>query len=264
MTLVRATDPLRKICAASGAASGRPHAAARDLRHPRASLGTGRTAGLQPVYFCPSWSAALAAADGPACAAIGGFVAGPANDESALHALTLIYAGLPCVLKTAAIVALALPTTKRDPNPGHRPVTPLLLPFRCVSSVAGASFATASRRSGRRPRRIRSARVRQSICATIFRPDACDGVIFGPTGRVTSRSSHGCREPGPANVDLVRGLHYDSGTTQHRAWTLALGMPGISPQPRPMWSAPAPAAPKAGRDAALPASADARRWRSRP
>ncbi len=36
-----------------------------------------------------------------------GFRPGPTNPESALQALTLIYAGLPCVLKVMCIVLLA-------------------------------------------------------------------------------------------------------------------------------------------------------------
>ena len=55
----------------------------------------------------------------------------------------------------------------------------------------------------------------------------CEGMIFGPTGRVTSRFT--------ADLDIVwdgpRGVmserfHYDDGTTQDRQWNLILGDDG--------------------------------------
>jgi Protein of unknown function (DUF3833) len=55
-------------------------------------------------------------------------------------------------------------------------------------------------------------------------PLACEGVIFGPTGRVTSRfvadmEGHWDGTTGT----LTEVFRYDSGSVQHRAWTLALG-----------------------------------------
>lgn len=58
-------------------------------------------------------------------------------------------------------------------------------------------------------------------------PLACDGVIFGPTGRVTSRfvaDMEGCWEGSTGT--LSEEFRYDSGSIQHRAWTLALGEGG--------------------------------------
>lgn len=51
----------------------------------------------------------------------------------------------------------------------------------------------------------------------------CDGVIFGPTGRMTSRfqavmTGHWNGDDGVIDVDFV----YDSGTTQSRSWHLGL------------------------------------------
>ncbi|MBY0350538.1 DUF3833 domain-containing protein [Tabrizicola sp.] len=58
-------------------------------------------------------------------------------------------------------------------------------------------------------------------------PLACDGVIFGPTGRVTSRfvADMEGRWEGSTGT-LSEEFRYDSGSIQHRAWTLALGEGG--------------------------------------
>lgn len=58
-------------------------------------------------------------------------------------------------------------------------------------------------------------------------PIQCEGVIFGPTGRVTSRfvADMDGKWDGTTGT-LSEVFHYDSGTTQHRAWTLALGPDG--------------------------------------
>ena len=58
-------------------------------------------------------------------------------------------------------------------------------------------------------------------------PIQCEGVIFGPTGRVASRCV--ARMEGRWEGDtgtLAEVFHYDSGSVQHRAWTLALGPAG--------------------------------------
>jgi hypothetical protein len=58
-------------------------------------------------------------------------------------------------------------------------------------------------------------------------PMQCDGVIFGPTGRVTSRFVARMQGTWTGNVGtLSEVFHYDSGSIQHRAWTLALGNAG--------------------------------------
>lgn len=54
-------------------------------------------------------------------------------------------------------------------------------------------------------------------------PLACEGVIFGPTGRVTSRFVADMQGTWDGTTGtLAEVFHYDSGTVQHRAWTLAL------------------------------------------
>lgn len=58
-------------------------------------------------------------------------------------------------------------------------------------------------------------------------PIQCEGVIFGPTGRVASRfvAQMEGRWDGDTGT-LAEVFHYDSGTVQHRAWTLALQQGG--------------------------------------
>jgi hypothetical protein len=58
-------------------------------------------------------------------------------------------------------------------------------------------------------------------------PLTCEGVIFGPTGRVTSRFVADMQGTWDSTTGtLAEVFRYDSGTIQHRAWTLALGPDG--------------------------------------
>ena len=58
-------------------------------------------------------------------------------------------------------------------------------------------------------------------------PLNCEGVIFGPTGRVTSRFVADMEGTWTGSTGtLAEVFRYDSGTVQHRAWTLALGADG--------------------------------------
>jgi Protein of unknown function (DUF3833) len=58
-------------------------------------------------------------------------------------------------------------------------------------------------------------------------PLACEGVIFGPTGRVTSRFVASMQGTWQGDTGtLAEVFRYDSGTVQHRAWTLALAPGG--------------------------------------
>lgn len=58
-------------------------------------------------------------------------------------------------------------------------------------------------------------------------PMACDGVIFGPSGRVSSRftAEFDARWEGDRCI-MDEVFHYDSGTTQRRQWRLALAPDG--------------------------------------
>jgi len=96
------------ICAASGAALGAdmvvlPAIFARHL--------AGRFAGAEALAF-GLWSFASKLALALAAVTLlplldaGGFVVGPQNTDAALSLLTLLYAGLPCLLKLAAIALL--------------------------------------------------------------------------------------------------------------------------------------------------------------
>jgi hypothetical protein len=54
-------------------------------------------------------------------------------------------------------------------------------------------------------------------------PIQCEGVIFGPTGRVTSRFVADMEGKWNGSTGtLAEVFRYDSGSVQHRAWTLAL------------------------------------------
>jgi hypothetical protein len=58
-------------------------------------------------------------------------------------------------------------------------------------------------------------------------PIQCEGVIFGPMGRVASRFVADMEGTWEGNIGtLSEVFRYDSGTVQHRAWTLALANTG--------------------------------------
>lgn len=58
-------------------------------------------------------------------------------------------------------------------------------------------------------------------------PILCEGIIFGPTGRVTSRFVADFEASWQGNTGtMTEVFRYDSGTVQHRKWTLTLGNDG--------------------------------------
>ena len=58
-------------------------------------------------------------------------------------------------------------------------------------------------------------------------PILCEGVIYGPTGRVTSRFVANMVGSWDGNTGTLRErFHYDSGTVQDRVWTLHLSDTG--------------------------------------
>lgn len=58
-------------------------------------------------------------------------------------------------------------------------------------------------------------------------PILCEGLIFGPTGRVTSRFVANMVGSWEGNTGTLRErFHYDSGTVQDRVWTLHLSDTG--------------------------------------
>lgn len=58
-------------------------------------------------------------------------------------------------------------------------------------------------------------------------PIECEGVIYGPTGRVTSRFVAEFQASWEGNVGTVHEeFRYDSGTVQHRKWTFTMGNDG--------------------------------------
>ncbi len=58
-------------------------------------------------------------------------------------------------------------------------------------------------------------------------PITCEGVIYGPTGRVSSRFVAHFDAQWDGNVCTMKEVfHYDSGNVQNREWTLRLGNDG--------------------------------------
>ena len=58
-------------------------------------------------------------------------------------------------------------------------------------------------------------------------PIECEGVIYGPTGRVTSRFEADFIASWDGNIGTVREeFRYDSGNVQHREWKFTLGNDG--------------------------------------
>jgi hypothetical protein len=58
-------------------------------------------------------------------------------------------------------------------------------------------------------------------------PILCEGVIYGPTGRVTSRFTADMNVTWDGNVGTMKErFTYDSGAVQDRCWTLTLGNDG--------------------------------------
>ena len=109
--------PFALICAASGAALGAdltllPAIFAQRL----AQTGTPEAAAFGLWSFVSKLSLALAALTILPALQAAGFQPGAANTEPALRILTLIYAGLPCVLKVIAIALLARTTLTMTPK----------------------------------------------------------------------------------------------------------------------------------------------------
>jgi hypothetical protein len=58
-------------------------------------------------------------------------------------------------------------------------------------------------------------------------PITCEGVIYGPTGRVSSRFIADFEASWQGNVGVMKEVfHYDSGSVQNREWKLTLGNDG--------------------------------------
>lgn len=58
-------------------------------------------------------------------------------------------------------------------------------------------------------------------------PIVCEGIIYGPMGRVTSRFTADFEASWEGNVGVMKEVfHYDSGNVQNREWKLTLGNDG--------------------------------------
>jgi hypothetical protein len=59
-------------------------------------------------------------------------------------------------------------------------------------------------------------------------PLICEGMIYGPTGRVVSRFVADIEATWDGDIGTMKEVfHYDSGTVQTREWTLTLGAGGV-------------------------------------
>jgi len=109
------------VCAASGAALGADMTLLPALFAQRlARIGTREAAAFGLWNFVSKLSLALAAATILPALDLAGFRSGEENTEFALTMLTLIYAAVPCVLKIAAILLLAV-TPLAEPEKGTTP-----------------------------------------------------------------------------------------------------------------------------------------------
>ena len=113
--------PFALICAASGAALGADLTLLPAIFASRlAQTGTPEAAAFGLWSFVSKLSLALAALTILPALQAAGFRTGAQNPESALQTLTLIYAGLPCVLKAIAIALLARTTLTMTPKDAPR------------------------------------------------------------------------------------------------------------------------------------------------
>ncbi|MEM7753557.1 MAG: DUF3833 family protein [Pseudomonadota bacterium] len=65
------------------------------------------------------------------------------------------------------------------------------------------------------------------IRAVLNGPLLCDGIIYGPTGRVSSRFTARFDAEWNGDKGVMREhFHYDSGSEQHREWRLSVGADG--------------------------------------
>lgn len=98
-------------------------------------------------------------------------------------------------------------------------VTASLIVIAVIRHFAGFSGQKAAEYSGNAPTFILPRHLSGEM--------ACDGMIFGPTGRVTSRftANMTITWDGPRGV-MAETFYYDDGTTQDREWHLTIGDDG--------------------------------------
>jgi hypothetical protein len=188
-------------------------------------IAPGAGAGFGLWSFVGKLTLAFAAGVLLPAAAGAGLRRGPRQQRRRAWMLTVLYALVPCALKLVAIGPAAC-----HPNPGGD-VDHAHLPFAAdrhgrhagVLGPArprdGLSRADAPRDYANGPRFD----LRQHLNGPIL----CEGVIYGPTGRVTSRfvADFDARWDGNVGV-MTERFRYDSGAVQDREWTLTLGNDG--------------------------------------
>ncbi len=175
------------ICAASGAALAAdmvllPAIFARHLAQTTPEAGQAMGFGLWS--FVSKLTLALAAATLLPILQAQGFNSGGLNPEAALETLTLLYAALPCVLKLVAIALLA--ATPVLEGMIHDPVMFVLLGMAMTAALVVLHTRTLGFRA-QKPAEYKGKGPHFDLRRHLNGPIQCEGVIYGPTGRVTSR-----------------------------------------------------------------------------
>jgi hypothetical protein len=103
--------------------------------------------------------------------------------------------------------------------------------FILFGAVLGLSLlAVASRFVGfraQRPSDYAASTPKFDVREHLSGPILCEGVIYGPTGRVSSRFVADMNASWDGNKGTMSEVfHYDSGAVQHREWRLTLGNDG--------------------------------------
>jgi hypothetical protein len=97
----------------------------------------------------------------------------------------------------------------------------LLVALVVVARQRYASFAA------QQPEDYESATLNFDIRERLNGPIQCEGIIFGPTGRVSSRFVADFEASWEGNIGtMTEVFHYDSGTVQNRKWILTIGNDG--------------------------------------
>ncbi len=103
----------------------------------------------------------------------------------------------------------------------------LILSGMILGAAMLALFQRATGFRAQRPADLAPRGPRLDLRQHLNGPILCEGVIYGPTGRVASRFVADMEGTWAGNTGTLREVfRYDSGVVQNRAWTLTLGNDG--------------------------------------
>ncbi|WP_343080691.1 DUF3833 domain-containing protein [Ostreiculturibacter nitratireducens] len=105
----------------------------------------------------------------------------------------------------------------------------LLIALGAVLTLSALSVAQRFTGFGaQKPEHYAGQRPEFDIRRELSGPILCEGVIYGPLGRVTSRFVADMDADWEGNAcRMTEAFRYDSGATQDRVWTLTLGNDGV-------------------------------------